>query len=221
MPEEPTAHQLYKQIPRTTFTFPEDFPSTDPSATNGWQAAFVSGSHSLLWHATYLDLAGWSAQDLTAFYQGMDLQIAYMPTGDTTAFPVLKVMDIITTRPLTETEITSFVTGSSPAGFVGNTVDLMEVVYAQRVDFAVNSNIDGTYVQTDAGAWGSGNPNAMSKLHWTRVVRITSSGTIAPGGSTITIYDTNLVLNVITVKEKDLVYMERLRRSYVLQDEVK
>jgi hypothetical protein len=221
MPEEPIAHQLYKQIPRTTATFPEDFPSTPPSATNGWQVVHVTGAHSVLWHATYLDLAGWSAQDLTAFYQGFDIQISYMPTGDTTAFPVLKVMDIMTTRPLTETEILTFVSGSSPAGFSGNTVDLMEVVYGQRVDLAVNSTIDGTYVNTDSSAWGSAQPNAMSKLHWTRVVRITGAGPFAPGGSTLTIYDTNLVAQILTVEEKDLVYMERLRRSYVLQDEVK
>jgi len=222
MPEEPEPHQLYKQIPDTTFTYPAEYPSVDVSATNGWQAANVGGAHSVLWFATYLDLEGWSKQKLTAFYQGIDIQNAYMVTGDTAAFTVIKVMDVLTIRPLTEQEILNFSNpADAPVGFLGNSMDLQNVIYGQRNDFAVNGQISGTYVNIDADTWGSGNPNAMSKLHWTRVVRITDSGAIAPTGSTLKIYPTNLILQVLTLAEKDLVYTERLRRSYVLANEVK
>jgi len=94
-----------------------------------------------------------------------------------------------------------------------STVDLMEVVYGERMEYAVNAAIPNTYVQISGETFGSGNPIATNKLHWTRLAIFSS-----PAASDIgALFATNLVVQVISTEEKELVWMERLRRSYVLQ----
>jgi len=56
---------------------------------------------------------------------------------------------------------------------------------------------------------------AMDKLHWTRLIVYLAGATTA----NVLASPTNLVVSAVTAKEKDLVWMERLRRSYVLQDQ--
>jgi len=82
--------------------------------------------------------------------------------------------------------------------------------------YAENATVAGTYLQISGETFGSGNPTAMDKLHWTRLIVVGSPS----DGNQIVIYPTNLVVQAMTSKEKDLVWMERLRRSYVLQNEI-
>ena len=92
----------------------------------------------------------------------------------------------------------------------------MEVIYGERMVYGENATVAGTYVQISGETFGSGNPTAMSKMHWTRLIVLGSPG----DGNQLAVYSTNLVLQAMTVEEKDLVWMERLRRSYVLQNEI-
>jgi len=57
----------------------------------------------------------------------------------------------------------------------------------------------------------------MDKLHWTRMILVTLEP--APGAE-LFVYPTNLIVAALTMQEKDLVWLERLRRSYVLQGAV-
>lgn len=117
--------------------------------------------------------------------------------------------DLLTTRPITDAELSNFQT---LPGFIQSTMDLMEVIYAQGRTYTTNGNVN-TFVTTDTNAWGSGQPTAMSKLHWTRVY----IPLVAADASVLQTYSANLVVNALSAKEKDLVHLERLRRSYVLQ----
>jgi len=210
MAKEPKAHQLYKQVPGSTLTV---FDSVgDSTTTNGWTALNTFD----MVYRTYIDLAGWSKQSLTTFTQGVDIQKADIPllAPPPAVADVVWEYDFLTTRRLTDLEVGLIGFGNTP-GFLPSTVDLMEVIYGERMQYARNTQIPQTLIQISGETFGSGNPTATDKLHWTRYIRM---GNSVPTDS-IDVYPTNLVVQAMTIEEKDLVWMERLRRSYVLQDQ--
>jgi hypothetical protein len=218
---DPKAHQLYKQLGATYINL--NYGSTaDAGASNGWEVLWNTFPYAV--NRTYIDLAGWSKQDLTTFTQGVDVQIALMPRAQTEGIAEITCLDLITTRRLTDAEINDWAIpaiGGDPPGFLDNTVDLMEVIYGERTTFAQNTNISAIapntiYVILDRETFGSGNPTAMDKLHWTRVYWLNGTGDT----ELILLPAANLVVQAMTLEEKDLVWMERLRRSYVLQGEL-
>jgi len=207
------AHQLMKQVPLGTISYSEDFPTTPTTVTGeGWQVHQASATYGIAYWQGYIDLAGWSKQDLTMFTQAIDIQKCFMTRNDGApgSLPVVKEIDIVSTRKLTREEITR---ESTLPGYQGNTVDLMEVIYGLRRTLVFNANITREYVVADVETWGSGNPTAMDKLHWTRIIQFSIVGP----GANLYVYPTNLIVAAVTVQEKDLVWLERLRRSYVLQ----
>lgn len=69
---------------------------------------------------------------------------------------------------------------------------------------------------TNATAWGTGSATAGQKLYITRAIALDSA--IAPEpGNQILCPPTAVVVPVLIAKETDLRYIERLRRSYVVQ----
>jgi len=222
---DPKAHQLYKQLGASTVVL--DYESvTDAYAKNGWEVIWNTFPYAV--NRTYIDLAGWSKQQLTTFTQGIDIQVALMPRALSLGILEVTCLDIITTRALTDAEISNWgIAGISedPPAFLDNTTDLMQVIYGERTTFAQNTSIAGVagalYVILDRETFGSGNPTAMDKLHWTRVYWMNGSNVPGPTDvQSLLIPAANLVVQAMTVEEKDLVWMERLRRSYVLQGEL-
>jgi len=215
---DPKAHQLYKQLGATSVVL-NYASSTDAFVTNGWKVIWNTFPYVV--NKTYIDLSGWSAQDLTTFTQGVDVQISLMPRSVTTGILEVTCFDIVSTRRLTDAEVSNWAfagIGGDPPGFIDNTVDLMEIIYGERTTFAKNDSIDAVagsvYVILDRETFGSGNPTAMSRLHWTRIYWLNGSGDT----EAMAIPAANLVVQAMTVEEKDLIWMERLRRSYVHQD---
>jgi hypothetical protein len=211
---EPKAHQLYKQVEGTSVGIINASAGTGQLSSSQWEIISISASIAIVVRRTYIDLAGWNKQDLTTFTQGVDIQKQLIPfkTPSATSQNVLEV-DYLTTRRLTNAELSDI--NNSP-GFLGSSGDLMEVIYGERMLYGENASIDGTYVQISGETFGSGNPTAMDKLHWTRVFAFSIPG----DGDLVSIASANLVVQAMTVQEKDLVWMERLRRSYVLQGEI-
>jgi len=212
------AHQLMKQCPLAVISYSSDFPTTPTTITGeGWNVDQDVGTYVQAYWQGYIDLAGWSKQDLTTFTQGVDIQKCFMSRTDGIAgsVTVVKEIDILTTRKLSRTEILKL---STLPGYQGNTVDLMEVIYGLRRTLVFNTSISGEFGVADVENFGSGNPTAMDKLHWTRMILISLSA--GGPGADLFVYPTNLVVAAITVEEKDLVWLERLRRSYVLQGKV-
>jgi len=210
---DPKAHQLYKQLGETAITVTNASAGTG-TVTNQWELLSLDANAIVVANRTYIDLAGWSKQALTTFTQGVDIQKMAIPLK--TASPSLLTLwefDFISTRRLTTAELAAY--GNLP-GFQGSTVDLMEVIYGERMEYAENATIPGTYVQISGETFGSGNATAMDKLHWTRLI----VGSAPGDGDQLVIWPCNLVVQAMTVEEKDLVWMERLRRSYVLENEI-
>jgi len=218
--KEPKAHQLYKQIPYGICTYGDPIspgePTTDSTASSGWEV--LPGPLGVYHHfvyRTYIDLAGWSREALTTFTQGVDIQKPLIPVF-TGVIPNLFEFDYITTRRITDDELTSIGTNGSVPAFGSNTLDLMHMVYGENALYAINAQVAGTYVQVGREQFGSGNPVATNRLHWTRHIIVPA---VAPD-STLQVYPTNLIVQALTVEEKDLVWIERLRRSYVQQGEL-
>ena len=208
--KEPVAHQLYKQVPGSTLTV---FDSVgDTTATNSWKPLNTFD----MCYRTYIDLTGWSQQELTTFIQGVDIQKADIPilAPPPATADIVWEYDFLTTRRLTDRELGFISFGDTP-GFFPSTLDLMELIYGERMQYARNTQIPQTVIQVSGETFGSGNPTAMSRLHWTRYIRL---GNSLPSDS-VSIHATNLVVQALSVEEKDLVWMERLRRSYVLQEQ--
>ena len=74
--KEPKAHQLYKQLGATSLGL-NYASTTDSYAKNGWRVVWNTFPYAV--NRTYIDLAGWTKQDLTTFTQGVDFQHALMP----------------------------------------------------------------------------------------------------------------------------------------------
>jgi len=214
---EPTPRKLFKQVGATNLGF--DFDSSlDYYAKNGWEIIWNTMPYAI--NRSYVDLAGYTQQDLTTFIQGVDFQIETLIRSLTTGIIEVTFLDILSTRRLTQAELSDWaipgVTGDVP-GFLDNTVDLQEIIYGERTTLAQNANIPSLvgakYVILDRETFGSGNASAADRLHWSRVYWFNGSG----ANEVIMIPAANLVAQAITVKEKDLVYIERLRRSYTQQ----
>jgi len=211
--KEPRAHQLYKQLPNSTVTYRTEGSTVTGS---GWEIIDESTEAFTVVNRTYIDLSGWSKQDLTTFTQGVDIQKMNTPLRGVTTAGMTNVyeVDILSTRRLTNTECNIADGTHFTPGFLPSTVDLMQVIYGERMEYGVNAQIGFTYVQTSGETFGSGNATAMDKLHWTRIFVFFNN----QGLDYVTIFPANLIVQALTVEEKDLVWMERLRRSYVLQN---
>jgi len=213
---DPKAHQLYKQAPGITAQYRSEGTLITGS---GWEVISESANILVVAHRTYIDLQGWTKQQLTTFTQGVDIQKQHTPQRSLTAGGMVTAdgYDYISTRRLTNDEIDldpGLGGTESLPGFAASTVDLMSLIYGERMQYAVNATVQFSFVQVSGETFGSGNPTATDKLHWTRVFYI-----FAPQDQdALAIFPANLIVQAMTAEEKDLVWMERLRRSYVLQN---
>jgi len=209
---EPKAHQLYKQVGDSTVQY-----RTEGSTITGtgWEIIDESSEALTVVNRTYIDLSGWSTQELTTFTQGVDIQKMNTPLRNiaSTGMTNIYEFDILTTRRLTDSECTIADGTHFAPGFLPSTSDLMQVIYGERMEYGLNATVGFTYIQISGETFGSGNPTAMDKLHWTRIFVFMNNVTL----DSVTIFPSNLLIQAMTLEEKDLVWMERLRRSYVLQ----
>lgn len=215
-------HQLYKQVDgcNATIAISSGGDLTATVLSEGWeyhpQSNYANGqTYQAFVNRQYIDLSGWSARALTMFTVGVDIQKDRMPlyVSNAGASPIIYVYDLLTTRKISDSELA--VVSTCAPGFLPTTLSLQQVVYGEKQTLAINGAIGGTYINIDSGTFGSGTPNAQDKLHWTRIILTTIAGN--EGAGSLGISPCNLVVQATTDQEKDLVYMERLRRSYVTQ----
>lgn len=219
---EPTPRQLLKQLGGTQvdYTVGESgIGFVDVTTTgNGWEAFADPTNQAIsVVNRTYIDLAGYTQEDLTTFIQNVAVQNLRAPQDGGLSFSnVIHAYDFITTRRLNDSEVSNLVMISNAPGYKDSTVDLMEMVYGEHMTFSKNLQIPNSFVITFSDTLGSGNPSAADRLHWTRIYLLQPGGAQDNPGTAV-IYPANLVCQAVTAKESDLVYIERLRRSYTQQ----
>ena len=214
-----TPRQLLKQLDGGTVavTITSDpFAPTIAVGGDNWQSIPQTiGSQIVIANRTYIDLAGYTQDELTTFVQSAAIQEEGLPAYSTAAgtIPVQLVFiyDFITSRRITTAELSNI--GTIVPGFINSTVDLQEMIYGQHKQHASNAQVGGTYITVNADSLGSGNPSASDRLHWTRVLFCHPTGGL-DDNAVVGCKPANLVCQAVTGKESDLVYIERLRRAY-------
>jgi len=209
----------------------------------GWEALTTvdSAGNPTYWAVfrDYFDLSGVVVDQATlftvnpAFQEGCDWNYTTsLATG------ALQVWDMITQEFLIDDTFDGVVPGSGnwiapglSGGVatlgtirVGAPYELEDIHYGNARSFqygAVTALGASPFLpnQTRSSSWGVGSATAGQKLYITRAIHLTSALEAAPG-NTIRTPPTAVVVPALIAEETDLRYIERLRRSYVVQGPV-
>jgi len=186
----------------------------------------------------YFDLSGIVVEQETLFtvnpmfQEGCDWN--YTTTNEDGA---LQVWDLLTQEYITDATFDGVVSGSGnwiPPGMmagksvlgvirVGAPYELEDVHYgnARSFQFAPHAPAPADVIpflpnQTRSSSWGVGSATAGQKLYITRAIHLSSALNVELGNEILS-PPTAVVVPALIAKETDLRYIERLRRSYVVQ----
>jgi len=165
-------------------------------------------------HRTYYDLSGYNRKDLTAFFQGVDIQEG---TFNSTNMFQMNIVDLITTEFMTDAACIKaaafgFPDGDAP-GFPKSVYDMDQVVYGRRRTWArTNSNQAGEITPLfNIATYGTCSGASSDKLHITRIISIPDLGA---QDEWFRISPSAYVTAIIVAEEKELAYLMRQKRSY-------
>jgi len=212
------SRDLRKLIPRSRIDWNEN--PTLTTAENGWEILYIPGTTTqFAVYRTYIDIVGWSKDDVTAFTQGAAFQecdaVVFSPGG----LQPLKCWDMVTVNRIDDEAFTddnkllNGTTWSAPGTSFSN-YNLEEILAARWREFAASQDLATSKI-IGQGSWGSGDATAGDRIHITKAFYL---GVAIPTAGRLIIPDGSVVVPTLLVKESDLVYMERLRRSYVLAE---
>jgi len=210
MPTDMKARQLIKQVPPVNAIL--EFEGTDTItivpgvASTGWEVVqpFAGANLYLVWRG-YIDLGGYTQDDLTFFSQAVDIQHGPIDLGGGLVSSIM--YDVVTTRRISDAEVGLF------QGFLPNTsqpgLDIQEVIYGEWFNRTPYDAAFPSLTNVSGGTVGTGNPTASDRIHITRI-----AASFGGGSATLYLGGTNYIIGGVTGHEKDLVYIERLRRAY-------
>lgn len=234
---EPKERLLRKLIEPCTIGVEGSSFTVNDETGGGWQ--LVEATNSLgnptywaVWRG-YFDLSGIVEGQETLFTINPSFQEAsdfdYVTTRVQGA---LQIWDMITQEYITDDTFNGLLSGSGfwiPPGMMssgttpttGAAYELEDIHYGRARTFQYGPQTTfGTSpfhpIMTRSSSWGVGSATAGSKLYITRAIHLSSAFTPEPlneGG----IPATAVVIPAVIVEEPDLMYIERLRRSYVVQ----
>ena len=210
---------LRKLIPSTDILYSTDTDAT--TASNGWEVISNAVKQWVVYR-TYIDIVGWSKDDITAFMQGAAFQEGGPLSGTLTgAHPVLNVYDMVTTSYITDNQFTDednydpLFLSWCPPGLMKSNYNLEEVIAGRCRSFVADTSMPALPRISSQSTWGAGDATAADRIYLTRAVWL---GAALINGAFVVVPDAAYVVPTVLVKESDLVYMERLRRSYVLAE---
>ena len=220
MPEEPIPRVLRKQIPGDYYISTSEGLSPQPGVSTGqYEMVTTTGGVPILAYRTNLDLSGYVKQELTFYPTSTIVQQGEFDgyfTSD--ASGAVWVWDLVTTTPITKEDLINWETSivgrvQEIPGFLRSNFSLQEIVYGRLRLFSLNSNVPNYFVQTQLKEWGLLSDTAGHSLYLTRVILPLTGNT-----GTISIPEVAFVITGVTSKEKDLVYIQQLARTYELQN---
>lgn len=181
------------------------------AATNGWKTL----TNQVVYYENYFDLSAYELDDLTVVPTAISLQDG-LPYTTTSQDPTtqLPVFDIVSQERLSMAEIyTIYTAGYDYPSSPGSTQDWSQLLMCNfrlltpQTDFSITNLL----LPATGGSLGSAEPTAVQKLWVYRVLIPTATDLSA---STWAVPATRFVLGAEIVKEDDLPYMMRLKRSY-------
>jgi len=173
-----------------------------------WQPVNTNGVYA----ETYFDLSAYELDDLTLIPKLISLQDG-MPYF-ATQVEGLDVFDVVSQERLNVTDFINYSIGGDYPSSPGSTEDWSQILFCNTRFLAVDSSITfaDLMLPVTQGSFGSAEPTAVQKLWVYRVVLCRS----AQDASTLILPATRFVLAADIVKEEDLPYIMRLKRSYEL-----
>lgn len=209
------ARQLIKQIPGVgVIDINYQAQTSIIQFGEGWEIITIGAVQAWVWRG-FIDLAGYSMDDLTFFSQAVDIQNS-LNSGGSPNFELCDDRTLLTTRALKDSELGPNWSGAQANinGFLNMAtqpcIDLQEVIYGEWRQFVPYSATNGSFRQIAGDTFGAGNPTASDRIHITRIFSWQSAG----DDDAFVLYPQNVIIGGVTSKEKDLVYIERLRRAY-------
>jgi hypothetical protein len=197
---------------------------TGLNGLDGWEVLNAAGTRFA--HEASIDLSGYAMDSLTFFPTSVGLQDpgVYLVRGtpDPT-FSGMQVLDIITSVPMNLAQLDTLssrqVQGKGP-GMIGTDLDFTTILFGMYRFFSTNVNIPyANYVQLERSQrFDSGEATAADRLYCYRIVNLTVSG-LDPE-SRVNIPAARQIIAGVMSAEKELVYMQRLRRSYELANQL-
>lgn len=188
-----------------------------------WEVIDNGSPAQFLVYRDYIDIQGYTDAEVTAFIMGVNFQesntwlgLGFLPTG------AVHTWDMLTTEYINDNQFTTGnMTGPysmwNPPGMMDSNYDLQQILYGRYRTFSPDTTVTGGLVGINRQTWGCGDATAADRLYLTRVVLL--AGQIAnTANDHITVPPSAIVVPLAAVKEKNLVHMERLRRSYVLAE---
>ena len=181
---------------------------------DGWVADYhaIGGAHMgvLRWQG-YIDLSGYTREDRT-FFPGVPIAQDGGYYG-MSAGTYLAMYTMITQSPIDETSMLSNTLDFTVPGFLGSTTNPDQVTWGIGSTMAPGSTHNNLLSVQDAWSWGTGNPTATDRLYIYKFAHvITETEDVS-----VQLPPTHILVPGMVEGEADLVYMQRLRRSFELQ----
>lgn len=184
----------------------------DGTATRGWVP--VTGSSRAFLSETFFDLAGMSQREKTLFIEAatvQDLIPAVLTTG--AAGDGYLVADIMTTEPMTDTQVLNFATQGNFAG-VACGLGFQETVYA-RIELWAKDIDTATWpypLKLSSNQLGSLQPTASDRIYSYKLINMDGASV----ASSFAFSSTRHLIQATAKEEPEFQYLMRLRRSYEL-----
>jgi len=198
--------------------------ATSPTRNSGWEQ-LTSGSG--WFHETQIDLSGYAMESLTFFPSAVGIQdpgVYRMKPGSGAATSSLYVLDLITSTPIDPNRIMNadWLGSMIGPGMFGSDETFETILYGLARVFSENSTIQiPNYQQLQRSQrFESGEPTAADKLYCYRIVQI-SAESLDAGLSSIIVPACRQLISGMLDEESELIYMQRLKRSYELANQVR
>jgi len=193
------------------------------SLTSTWSrlVGWSQLSPTVLAHETSIDLSGYAMERLTFFPQAIGLQdpgtYSFGP-GPAGTYSGLQVLDIVTSVPLDLLVVSDAMTNENVGpGMIGSLANFETLVFGMYRFFTQNTNLPiPNYQQLERSQrFDSGEPNASDRLYCYRIVTLFADD--LGDGANISIPAARQLVGGMMDEESELVYMQRLKRSYELK----
>lgn len=196
---------------------------------NGWRQAGAN----VFFHETQIDLSGYAMDSLTFFPNSVGLQdpgvYSFLPQTILPEAPqqAIQVLDIITSVPISGVQgildvadLQAPFPSNTGVGMLGSDQDFTSILFGMYRFFTANTNIPYPgYQQLERSQrFDSGEATAADKLYCYRIVLTLQQDLI--DGDFIAIPACRQLVAGVLSEEPELVYMQRLKRSYELANQV-
>jgi len=183
----------------------------------GWRN---DGTTNCIAYETYLDLSGYELDDLTFVPTGGALQdpgrYSYTPAAGPPVENDFEILDIVSQERLDITTIDADLSLLNVPGMMETDNNWSQITIGQYRALVVPTTqattLDLMQV-VSAGSFGSSDPVVVQKLWVYRIVRVNGAKAT---NDILAIPASRFIVRGTVIKEKDLVYIQRLKRSYEL-----